>query len=91
MSVLTNDDSEAAIFSRMIRPEQGDMSDDAARSILRLAFSQYDRDRMHALAQKGQQGTLTDAETRLIDSYCRLGHLLEMMQSKARLSLRRNP
>ena len=53
---------EAAILSRLIRPERADLSPEAARSILKLEFDDEDRARMHALAAKAQRGELTDAE-----------------------------
>ena len=44
---------EAAILSRLIRPERADLSPDAARSILKLDFEDQDRARVHELATKG--------------------------------------
>jgi hypothetical protein len=44
---------------------------------------------MHALAEKAQAGSLTGAERAELDSYERIGCLLGMLQSKARISLNR--
>ncbi len=82
-------DGEAAILGRLIRPERDDLSPDAARSILKLAFEDEDRARMHALAVKAQQGVLTGAEETELASYRGVGRLLELMWSKARRSLTR--
>ena len=79
--------SEAAIFSRVLEPEKPMLSDDAARSILALDFTQTDRDRMNALAAKARTGSLTADENEELDNYLRAGDLLAIMQSKARRTL----
>jgi uncharacterized protein YnzC (UPF0291/DUF896 family) len=79
---------EAAILSRLIRPERADLSPEAAQSILKLDFEAQDRARMHELATKAQAGTLTSGEEAELESYRRVGRLLDMMRSKARRSLK---
>jgi hypothetical protein len=54
-----NESEEAAILNRLLRPEQDNLSVAAARAILKIDFDQYDRDRMHELARKAREGTLT--------------------------------
>lgn len=84
-----NGSSDVAILERVIRPTQSDLSPSAARSILGLAFPDKDRRRMHELALRGQGGVLTPAERAELDNCRRVGRLLELMQSKARLSLQK--
>jgi uncharacterized protein YnzC (UPF0291/DUF896 family) len=43
---------------------------------------------MHELAGKAQDGTLTGAEAAELESYRRVGRLLDLMRSKARRSLK---
>jgi len=81
--------AEAAILGRMLKPERGDLSPEAARSLLRLEFDPDDRSRMHELALRAQAGSLTDAEESELENYRRIGRLLELMRSKARRSLAR--
>lgn len=81
--------NETAILSRLIRPERDDLPPEAARSILKLAFDGEDRERMHDLAVRAQGGPLAEVEQAELDSYRRVGRLLELMHSKARLSLKR--
>lgn len=81
--------SEGAIWMRLIQPERDDLSPDAARSILKIRFTDQDKARMHELAVKAQDGTLTESEQAEIDNYCRVGRLLDLMHSKARHSLKR--
>jgi hypothetical protein len=82
--------SEAAIWERVIQPDRSNLSPEAARSILQLSFDQRDRDRMHALALKAQAGTLTPKDQQDLDNYRRVGRLLDLMKSKARLSLKKH-
>lgn len=78
---------EAAILSRLIQPERADLSPEAAQSILKIDFDDQDRARMHELSVKAQGGMLTDAEHAEVESYRRVGRLLDLMRSKARRSL----
>lgn len=84
-SITSNNDSE--ILARVIAPEQASLSTDAARSIIALGFREGDKRRMHALAEKSQQGNLTVEERTELDSYERVSCLLGILQSKARVSL----
>jgi hypothetical protein len=81
--------TDAAIFGRLIKPDRGDFSPEAAREILSLQFDQDDKERMQQLSLKAQDGTLTHDEQAEIDSYRRAGYLLGVLWSKARLSLKR--
>jgi hypothetical protein len=81
--------SEAVILSRVIEPANGTLTAAAARAWLQFDFGPEDRARMHQLALKAQDGTLSDQDTLDLDSYRRVGRLLEMMHSKARRSLKK--
>ncbi len=48
-----------------------------------------DVDRMRQLAERSETGELTDDERAEFDSYLHSGNLLAVIQSKARLALRR--
>lgn len=79
----------AAILGRMLKPERDDLPPEAARSLLKLEFAPEDLSRMHELALRAQAGSLTDTEENELESYRRIGRLLEVMRSKARRSLAR--
>lgn len=81
--------TEADIFSRIFEPEKANLSPAAARSILQLDFPPADRERMNALAEKARQGTLSPDEEQELNQFIRVGHLLAIMQSKARRSLKK--
>jgi hypothetical protein len=80
--------SEAAIFSRVVSPDNANLSADAANSILQITFPAGDRERMNVLAEKARYGTLSAEEACELDNYSRVGRLLEVLKSKARLSLK---
>jgi hypothetical protein len=82
--------SEAAIFSRVIEPDAPSLTAEAAVALLKLDFQPADRKRMNTLSQKASKGTLTSAEDEELENYVRVNHLLTIIQSKARRSLR-NP
>ena len=82
--------SEVAILSRVIQPGHSNLSAAAARGWLKLDFDQWDRERMHELALKAQEGSLTPQEKLDLDNYRRVGHILDMIHSKARLSLKKH-
>jgi hypothetical protein len=82
---------QADILARVFRPEEADMSEDAARSLLKLTFSAEDRERMDALAAKAREGSLSDEEVLELENYERVNNLLGIMKSKARRCLKQPP
>ncbi len=85
----TPETSEAAILSRVVAPENANLSRDAARSILTITFPDGDRDRMNELAEKARRGSLAAEEQEELDHYRQVGRFLEVLKSKARLSLKK--
>src|SRR5271155_5368477 len=81
--------NEAAIVGRLIKPDRGDFSPDAARELLSLQFGPEDQTRMRELSLKAQDGTLTVVEQAEVENYRRVGYWLGVLWSKARLSLKR--
>jgi hypothetical protein len=86
---MTSFNSQAAILSRLIKPETDDLSPDAARSLLRLRFDESDLSRMDELAARAREGALTEEERSEVENYERVGHLLALLHSKARRALSR--
>jgi hypothetical protein len=79
--------TEGAIWSRVLQPGKTALSLDVARSLLRLDFPPEDKERMHALAAKARDGSLSAAEQEEIRNYERVGNLLALMKAKARQRL----
>jgi|SRR6516225_9851756 hypothetical protein len=82
--------TEAAVWTRVLAPNKPGLPADVARFLLRLKFPRKELDRMHALAAKAREGTLTAAERAEIDVYGRVGSLLSILKSKARVSLKKS-
>jgi len=85
MATLTGAD----VFSRVIDPSNPTLTPAAAQGILQLSYSESDHARMTELAQKSNEGLLTDDERSELESYVFVGDILSLLKSKARLSLRR--
>jgi hypothetical protein len=81
--------NEAAILARVIQAEQDDLSAAPARALLKLGFTPRDRERMHELAVKNQEDKLTEAEQGELESYRRVGRLLDLLGARARRALAR--
>jgi hypothetical protein len=80
--------SEVSILNRILRPDAPTFSREAAQDILSLDFDRADKDRMRELSAKARAGTLTAKEEAEAGKYELVGHLLNIMQSKARRSLK---
>jgi hypothetical protein len=86
---VTTGSNEAAILSRVIRPEKDDLPEEQAKALLRLKFEQGDLDRLHELVVKNQDDELTPAEKEELEDYLRVCAFLDLMHAKARHSLRK--
>jgi len=84
------DSTEAAIISRMIRPDKNDLPDDIAKGLLRLSLDQSDLDRLHELVVKNQDDALTAAEKTELESYLRVSLLVDLMHAKALCTLKKH-
>jgi hypothetical protein len=80
--------TESDILSRIIKPNEPALPAPVARLILEWRFTDDDRQRMHALLEKANDGTLTRSEKSEAETYERVGNLLSILKSKARRSLK---
>lgn len=80
--------SEIAIFGRLIRADESDLSRELAGYILTLGFDERDQGRMSELAERNQDGRLSSEEKEELGNYVKAGHLLALLHSKARRSLK---
>jgi hypothetical protein len=81
--------TEADIMADVIRPEHGDFTPEVATSILRWKFTDGAAARMTELADRNSRGTITPVEREELEKYLRVGSFVNLVQAKARLSLRR--
>lgn len=91
MSAIRNPHvTEGAIWDRLVHYDRKSLPLPAARYFLRLEFAPEDKERMHELAAKAREGTLSAAERAEVRNYEQVGNLLALMKSKARQRLKRN-
>jgi hypothetical protein len=88
-STLLPSKTSPAIWGRIVKPDRGNLNPEAARAILKLDFDPEDHQRVDDLSAKAQKGTLTHEELTELDEYIRVGYELAVLQSRARLSLKR--
>jgi hypothetical protein len=86
MSIVAPRD-ELSILRRVVDPEHGSFPKAAAEAILKLSLDPHDLDRMHELLEKNRANSLTKEEDEELENYCRVGRFLDLVRSKARLSL----
>ena len=80
--------TEAEILAQVVSPEEPDLPPEVASAILRLAFGGTALTKMRELVEKNNRGLLDAAEQAAMEKYLRVGQFLDLMQAKARLSLR---
>lgn len=88
-STLSPSKTASAIWSRIVKPEQANLTPELARRILKLDFAPEDHRRIDDLSAKAQKGILTAEERAEFEEYIRVNNELALLQSKARLSLER--
>lgn len=76
-----------SILSRVVTPDRASLPADTARAFLALNFAAEDVDRMNELAERARAGTLSVEEQDELDQYERIGYLLSLLHSRARISL----
>jgi hypothetical protein len=86
----TKTTTEAEIWGRAIRPDQGDFSPAEARAVLRWRLAEADVQRVKELSARAREGALSAEESDELDNYLNVGSALEFLKAKARLSLRQN-
>ena len=87
-STLSPGQTASAIWGRIVKPEQADLTPELARAILKLDFDTEDHRRIDDLSEKAQKGTLVPSEREELEEYLRVGNELAVLQAKARGSLK---
>ncbi len=80
--------SESEILADVIASDQGDLTAEVAQAGLRWKFTDQAIARMNVLAQRNSKGTITAQERQDLEKYLRVGNLINIVQAKARLSLK---
>jgi hypothetical protein len=80
----------ASILERIIESKKAGFSTEHARFILSLDFSAEEQARYDELARKVQDGALTEAEEAELNEFVAASALLTILQSKARIALKKH-
>lgn len=84
--------SRSSALERLVDPPNGRFSPELAHYLLQLNFSAKDQALYRRLSAKAQAGKLTETERDALDDLLTAADVLAILQSKARISLkRRNP
>lgn len=84
-------ETSSGILETIIKPQRGGLSAAHAKYILSLTFSPAQQTQYAKLAAKAQKGSLTSREQSRLDEFLSANALLMVLQSKARLSLKKRP
>ena len=79
------------VIERLLKPQDGGFSEELARFVLSVHFTEAQRQRYADLADKVDRGGMGVDEQRELESYVCANEMLMMLHSKARLSLRHQP
>ena len=81
--------SEIAIFASLLKADDGNLSRGLARYILTLGFDDDDQARnWRKLASRNQEEDLGADQREELQNYVKAGHLVALLRSKARRSLK---
>lgn len=73
--------SEAAILSRVFRPNQGDWPPMVANAIMNFGFAEDDHEHMGSLLEAAKSGTLTPDQAETLEHYRHVSKMLELMRA----------
>ena len=79
-----------SILDRIIEPQRGGFSTEHANYVLSLDFSADEHARHDELSAKAQEGRLTPEERVELDEFLAVNAILMILQSKARVSLKKH-
>ena len=80
----TTNQVEVTILARVLCNEEDCLPADIARYLLTLGFSARDKARVHDLAVRNQEATLSPAEKEELLAYAKADTMLSILKSKAR-------
>ena len=82
--------ASTAILERIVEPDRDDLRPEVAKFFLKFKFGSKELAQMKRLSAKAREGTLSQSESSLLDQYILMSDFIALLQSKARLSLKRN-
>jgi hypothetical protein len=89
VSELRQKNHWSAIFARVWNDASGSFTPQLARHVLKIGFSDVDKARMHELARKNSDGTISSIELAELGEFVVVGDLIGILHAKARILLKR--
>ena len=77
------------LLDRILEPVSASLNEDAARKLIALRADRKTQARVTKLAEKCNEGELTNAERREYETYVMANHFIAILKAKARLLLAR--
>ncbi len=82
--------TEADILTEVVEPSRPMQSIELAQELLSWHFSDNATDQMRDLLQRNNAGTITPAEKQTLDNYLRVGEFIDLVQAKARITIKKS-
>jgi hypothetical protein len=84
-------ETEGSILARILSNKHGTLPPEVARYLLDAGFSEEDKARMHELAVRNQEGTISPSEKAELLAFVNAGSVLSLLKAKARRTLKIKP
>jgi hypothetical protein len=81
---------DAVVLTRLIHPEREDLPNEAAQALLAIQYDDENLERLQELVTKNKNDDLSPSEREELESYLRVCAFIDLMQAKARHSLKRH-
>jgi hypothetical protein len=81
--------ANGSLLDRILEPVSASLNEEAARKLIGLKADRQTQARVAKLADKCNEGDLTPKERREYEMYVMAGHVVAILQAKARLFLAR--
>ena len=85
------DQTQSNVLDRVLDPFAASLTPQAATQIVNFRADEQTQARLDELADKANEGTLTDAERQEYDKYLDALRLITVLQAKARRLLQQHP
>jgi len=85
---VTAEDTEVAILGRVLETQSDELSPAVAESWLKLRLPDADEARLRELSARAKREDLSLQDQALLENYLHVGRLIDLLKSKARLSLK---
>jgi hypothetical protein len=87
---ITNLDFDSEILEAAVAPKEATLSPPVAKAVLSIKFTDKQQQEVQKLLDKNNAGTITPRQKEKLESYVRIGNLLNILKIKAQTSLEKS-